>query len=240
MIYAFDLDGTLVSLTHKTGGYSHAFPFYDRIAKVNKLYDEGHEIIIYTARGCVSGLTEQLEILTHNQLKAFGIKHHKLVMGQKIHYDLLIDDKAITADTYFGTVFRQGIIAGNFDVMHPGYIQMFEDAAARCDSLLVALHADPSLERPDKLKPILSIDDRHSMLLSLKAVSSVIIYKKEEDLLGILKQYPRHIRILGSDYKDKEFTGSELEGNTVYYHERTTGWSTTDFKKKIAASIKTP
>ena len=70
----------------------------------------------------------------------------------------------------------KGVIAGNFDVMHPGYIKMFKEAANNCDCLIVMLHTDPSIERPHKLKPILNVDERIEMLSELKSICGVHIY----------------------------------------------------------------
>ena len=71
---------------------------------------------------------------------------------------------------------KKGIIAGNFDVIHPGYIAMFKECVENCDCLIVLLHTDPSIERPHKLKPILSPDERKDMLMSLRYVDDVIRY----------------------------------------------------------------
>ena len=74
----------------------------------------------------------------------------------------------------------KGVIAGNFDVIHPGYIEMFKEMNKHCTVLIVLLHTDPSIERPHKLKPILSSDDRKEMLESIKYVDDVIRYTYEE------------------------------------------------------------
>ncbi len=81
---------------------------------------------------------------------------------------------------------KTGIIAGNFDVIHPGYIEMFKECKEHCESLVVLLHEDPSLERPEKIKPILSLDDRIKILNSLKQVDGVMTYKTERDLHKII------------------------------------------------------
>ena len=65
---------------------------------------------------------------------------------------------------------KKGVICGNFDVIHPGYIAMFKEMASNCDCLVVLLHSDPSIERPHKLKPILSVEERKELLLELKSV----------------------------------------------------------------------
>jgi hypothetical protein len=94
--YAFDLDGTLCTLTD--GKYETAEPFVDRIRHVNKLFEEGHTILIFTARGATS--KRDLRDFTFGQLSAWGIKFHKLVTD-KPHFDLLVDDKAISDGDFF-------------------------------------------------------------------------------------------------------------------------------------------
>ena len=131
----------------------------------------------------------------------------------------------------------KGVIAGNFDVIHPGYIKMFKEAAANCDCLIVLLHTDPSIERPHKLKPILSFEDRKEILLELESVCGVIRYTYEEQLLDILKSGNFDVRFLGDDYIGKNYTGDSL-GIPIHYLDRSHGWSTTKFKNLIADSIK--
>lgn len=94
--YAFDLDGTLCTLTY--GKYEISEPFVDRIKHVNMLFEAGHTILIFTARGATS--KRDLRDFTLGQLSAWGIKFHELITG-KPHFDLLIDDKAEFSETYF-------------------------------------------------------------------------------------------------------------------------------------------
>lgn len=129
----------------------------------------------------------------------------------------------------------KGVIAGNFDVLHPGYIKMFKEADSNCDCLIVFLHSDPSIERPHKLKPILSSDDRKEMLESIKYIDDVIRYTYEEQLYDLLKVGEFDVRFLGDDYKDKPFTGDDLK-IPIHYLNRDHGWSTTKFKQLIAES----
>lgn len=131
-----------------------------------------------------------------------------------------------------------GIIAGNFDVIHPGYVRMFNDAKENaCDHFIVALHEDPSIERPDKMKPILSREERAEVLLSFTAVDEVVYYQTEADLITLLKKVMPDVRILGSDYKDRhDFTGAEL-GIEIYYHTRDHDWSTTRFKNELTDQV---
>lgn len=131
---------------------------------------------------------------------------------------------------------KKGVLAGNFDVMHPGYIKMFKEAASNCDCLIVLLHTDPSIERPDKLKPILSVEERKEMLLELKSVCGVHIYTYEAQLLDLLQMGEFDIRFLGDDYIGKPFTGDNLDIE-IQYLNRDHGWSTTKFKNLIAKTL---
>ena len=133
--------------------------------------------------------------------------------------------------------FKKGVIAGNFDVIHPGYIKMFKEASSKCNCLIVLLQTDPSIERPEKLKPILSFEDRKEILLELESVCGVIKYTYEEQLLNILKFGDFDIRFLGDDYRGKSYTGDSLN-IPVHFLDRSHGWSTTKFKNLIADSIK--
>jgi len=130
----------------------------------------------------------------------------------------------------------KGVIAGNFDVIHPGYIKMFKEAATKCDCLIVLLHTDPSIERPHKIKPILSVEERKEMLSELKSICDILIYTYEEQLLDLLRMGEFDVRFLGDDYKGKSFTGDHLN-IPIYYLNRSHGWSTTKFKKLIAETV---
>lgn len=96
MRYIIDIDNTILESTNSE--YKKAKPIPGRIEKVNKLYDEGHEIIYWTARGATSGLNWRL--FTKNQLEVFGAKYTELKF-QKPHYDVWVDDKAIRSEDFF-------------------------------------------------------------------------------------------------------------------------------------------
>lgn len=131
----------------------------------------------------------------------------------------------------------KGLIAGNFDVIHPGYVRFFKDAKQNaCDWLIVALHVDPTIERPHKAKPILTAHERTEILMALKWVDEVTYYNTEKELVQLLKAVRPNVRILGSDYSEKPYTGDTL-GIPVYYHVRDHEWSTTRFKNKITEQV---
>jgi glycerol-3-phosphate cytidylyltransferase len=131
----------------------------------------------------------------------------------------------------------RGVIAGNFDVIHPGYIAMFDECKKHCDKLIVCLHEDPSIERPEKLKPILHWSDRVKILDSLTQVDFVFLYQTEADLYEALVKGEFDVRFLGDDYVGKTYTGYELN-IPIHYLNRDHGWSTTKYKQLIANSLK--
>ena len=130
-----------------------------------------------------------------------------------------------------------GLVAGNFDVIHPGYVKLFEDSKVNaCNFLIVALQGDPTIERPYKCKPVQSIEERKYILESISFVDEVIHYNTEEDLLSIIKDKKHDVRIIGSDYKGFDFTGKVYE-EEIYYHERSHAYSLTDLKKRITEQM---
>ena len=129
-----------------------------------------------------------------------------------------------------------GFVAGNFDVIHPGYIRMFKECYDNCDHFTVLLHSDPSIERPEKLKPILSIDERIEQLLSIRYIDEVLVYGLESDLYDIIDSGGFDVRFLGDDYIGKNFTGDDL-GVSLHFINRDHGWSTTKFKKIISETL---
>ncbi len=130
---------------------------------------------------------------------------------------------------------KVGVIAGNFDVIHPGYIYMFDECKQNCDHLVVYLHKDPSIERPEKLKPILSVEERRKILYALD-IPTVIAYDNEKELYWMLHDGNFDVRFLGDDYIGKSFTGDDLD-IPIHYLNRDHGWSTTKYKQLIAESI---
>ncbi|MDB2354993.1 adenylyltransferase/cytidyltransferase family protein [Flavobacteriaceae bacterium] len=129
-----------------------------------------------------------------------------------------------------------GIIAGNFDVIHPGYIEMFNEMKKHVNKIHVLLHIDPSLNRPKKIKPLLSVKDRKMTLMALKGITDVSSYNTEQELLQLIIDINPEIRFLGEDYINRtDFTGYGLPPKIIFL-KRDHGWSTTKFKKLIASS----
>ena len=134
------------------------------------------------------------------------------------------------------SMYKTGVIAGNFDVIHPGYIKMFKECKSYCKQFIVLLHTDPSIERPHKLKPILTKEERTEILTSIRFINGIAYYTYEKELVDLLKRLSPDIRFLGDDYRGKTYTGFELD-IPVHYLNRDHGWSTTKFKKLIADTL---
>ena len=130
----------------------------------------------------------------------------------------------------------KGVIAGNFDVIHPGYIKTFKDCKENCDHFTILLHSDPTIERPTKLKPVLTVDERMEVLFSIKYIDQIKVYTYENELIELLKNGKFNIRFLGDDYVDKDFTGRNLN-IPIHYISRDHGWSTTKFKNLLVNSL---
>ena len=122
-----------------------------------------------------------------------------------------------------------------FDLLHAGHIIMLQYAKRRCDKLIVGLQSDPTIDRPDtKNKPIQSLEERQIQLEAVKYVDEVFTYDTEEDLYKKLLDINPDVRILGSDYIGKSFTGDDLDFK-IYYHDRNHNYSTTNLRKKIVS-----
>lgn len=125
-----------------------------------------------------------------------------------------------------------GFTAGNFDLLHPGYIYTFEEAKKHCDKFIVFLQRDPSLHRKSKYKPVIPLYERYKTLMAIRYIDEVYIYQTENELLELIEFFKPDVRILGEDYIGKEFTGKELDIKVIYT-TRSHDWSTTKIKDLI-------
>ncbi len=125
-----------------------------------------------------------------------------------------------------------GFTCSAFDLLHAGHIAMLEEAKAQCDYLIVGLHTNPTLDRPQKNKPIQSTFERYIQLKGCKFVNEVIPYDTERDLMNILRIIKPDIRILGEEYRDKDFTGNELD-ILCYFNTRTHDYSSSELRKRL-------
>ena len=131
-----------------------------------------------------------------------------------------------------------GFTCSCFDLLHAGHILMLKDAKEQCDYLIVGLQTDPTLDRPEKNKPIQSFEERKIQLEAVKYVDEIRIYSTEAELRDMLCQIWPDVRILGSDYITKDdFTGCAYD-IPIYYHERNHDYSSSDLRQKIIDSDK--
>lgn len=132
-----------------------------------------------------------------------------------------------------------GFTCSAFDLLHAGHVLMLEEAKSICEHLIVGLQVDPSVDRSQKRKPIQSIVERQIQLSAVKYVDDVIVYSTEQDLVDLLRTLPINVRIVGEDYKNKNFTGKELMkslGIDIYYNSRSHKFSTTELRDRVLSS----
>ena len=238
MIYCFDLDNTICA-TPASKKYIEAVPYWSVIKHINILYNQGHTIKIFTARGSGSG--QNWHALTVEQLAQWEIKYSELIDTGKPSYDLFVDDKSTNAYQWRKEegLTVTGIVAGAFDLLHSGHCLYIKEAKNVCDYLYVALQTDPTLDKPEdrtlqcaKNKPIQSLNERKIQLEALSYVDEILEYNTEQDLYALLKNLKPNIRILGSDYKGKHATGQQFSDGVIY-HSRDHSWSSSSLRARI-------
>ena len=134
-----------------------------------------------------------------------------------------------------------GFTCSTFDLLHAGHVQMLRDAKQHCDYLLVGLQIDPSLDRPEKNKPVQSIVERYTQLKGTKYVDEIIPYGTEEDLLDLMELYTIDVRILGEEYRDKDFTGRDIcrkRDIDIIFNNRDHRFSTSDLRMRVRDETK--
>jgi glycerol-3-phosphate cytidylyltransferase len=131
---------------------------------------------------------------------------------------------------------KVGFTASCFDLLHAGHILMLEEAKSVCDYLIVALQADPSIDRPNKRRPVQSLIERQIQLKAVKYIDEVVVYETEDDLLDLLKTLHIDVRIIGEDYAGKDFTGRDYclaHDIEIYYNSRKHNFSSTELIERI-------
>lgn len=96
------------------------------------------------------------------------------------------------------------------DLLHTGHIKALEYAKSKCDYLITAMNCDPTIDNPNKNKPIESVYERFTRLDSCKYIDKVIPYVGEKDLLLLLQTTNYNIRFIGADHKGG-YTGDDYE-----------------------------
>ena len=131
---------------------------------------------------------------------------------------------------------RVGFTASAFDLLHSGHVQMLREAKEQCDYLICGLQVDPSIDRPEKNKPVQTVVERYTQLKGVRYVDEIVPYCTEQDLEDILSMYHINVRILGEEYRDGKFTGRAIcakRGIEFYFNKREHRFSTSDLRKRI-------
>ena len=129
---------------------------------------------------------------------------------------------------------KKGITFGAFDLFHAGHVMMLEEAKTVCEYLTVCIQSDHSLDRKEKKKPVQSIVEREIQVSGCRYTNEVIIYDTEAELLEILNTVDCDVRILGEEYKDKDFTGREQTLNKCHFNKRPHNFSSSELRKRVA------
>lgn len=130
-----------------------------------------------------------------------------------------------------------GITFSTFDLLHAGHIKMLEEAKRQCDYLICGLQSDPTIDRPEKNKPIQTVVERYIQLKGCKFVDEIVPYATEQDLEDILKAFHIDVRIVGDEYQDKNFTGRtycEEKGIALYFNLRDHRFSSSSLRKEVS------
>ncbi len=136
---------------------------------------------------------------------------------------------------------KVGFTCSTFDLLHAGHIAMLREAKEQCDYLICGLQTDPSIDRITKNSPIQTIVERQVQLAAVKYVDEVIVYETEKDLEDILEMFHIDIRILGDEYRDKDFTGKDIckrRSIQLYFNKREHRFSSSSLRQLVADRTK--
>ena len=113
---------------------------------------------------------------------------------------------------------------------------MLEEAKSQCDYLICGLQTDPTLDRPDKNRPVQSVVERYIQLKGCKFVDEIIPYATEQDLEDVLRSFKLEVRIIGDEYLKKDFTGRkycEKKGIKLYFNKRDHRFSSSGLRQEV-------
>ena len=133
-----------------------------------------------------------------------------------------------------------GFTCSTFDLLHAGHILMLAECKQVCDYLIVGVQSDPTIDRPGtKNKQVQSIVERYVQLSAVKFVDEIIVYNTEKDLEDMLMFLPITVRIIGEEYKDKDFTGKQIcdeRGIKIWYNSRSHRFSSSELRQRTYES----
>ncbi|MBB1194682.1 glycerol-3-phosphate cytidylyltransferase [Flavobacterium sp. SOK18b] len=132
---------------------------------------------------------------------------------------------------------RVGITFSAFDLFHAGHVKMLEESKRQCNYLIVGLQTDPTLDRPEKNRPVQTVVERYIQLKGCKFVDEIVPYATEEDLEDILRSFKIDVRIIGDEYKEENFTGRaycEEKEIELYFNKRNHRFSSSALREEVA------
>tara|TARA_B110000046_G_scaffold135464_1_gene141698 strand:- start:44 stop:469 length:426 start_codon:yes stop_codon:yes gene_type:complete len=131
---------------------------------------------------------------------------------------------------------KVGFTCSTFDLLHAGHVQMLREAREQCDYLICGLQVDPSVDREEKNPPIQTVVERYTQLKAVSYVDEIIPYGTEEDLEDILSMYNIDVRVLGEEYREKDFTGKDIckrRGIQLHFNKRDHRFSSSDLRARV-------
>lgn len=132
---------------------------------------------------------------------------------------------------------KVGITFSTFDLLHAGHIAMLREAKKHCDYLIVGLQTDPTIDRPEKNKPVQTLVERFVQISAVKYVDELICYETEQDVVDILSMYDIDIKIMGQEYREKDFTGRDVckqRGIELYFNKRDHRFSSSKLRELVS------
>ena len=131
---------------------------------------------------------------------------------------------------------RIGITFSSFDLLHAGHIKMLEEAKTQCDYLICGLQTDPTLDRPEKNRPIQSVVERYIQFKGCRFVDEIVPYATEQDLEDVLRSFKLDVRIVGDEYELKDFTGRKFcedKGIELYFNKKEHRFSSSGLRREV-------
>ena len=134
-----------------------------------------------------------------------------------------------------------GITCSTFDLLHAGHIIMLEGCKKHCDFLICALQVDPTIDREEKNKPVQSLVERYIQLNGVKYVDQIIPYSTEKELEEIFKSLKIDVRIIGEEYKEKNYTAKDIcikRNIEIVYNKREHDFSSSELRQRVKSKTK--
>jgi glycerol-3-phosphate cytidylyltransferase len=129
-----------------------------------------------------------------------------------------------------------GFTCGAFDLLHPGHLAMLAECKKECDYLIVGLHSDPTIDRPEKNKPIQTIYERWMQLNACKFVDEIIPYDTEKDLVNMMGTLEINTRFVGADHFNDKITGQsicDIRGINIVFNHRAHSYSSSELRGRL-------